>query len=216
MTMKYERRSNNRSCSRLGRFRSRGRVRLGRSLRGMKLAVPVLVLAMMISGCVFLPWFTTEIAVAQTSDLSYPIVDTNQELAYDNANALTIEPSVGSSFFGQDAQIDGNQPNLQGTGVPPVPGILSILPATLAPGEQSVMLRIVLNPALDPPEQVQFTSIAIADIEAIVFTHSIDIREYLDLRRVGDSVNPVCNGRFLGCRSQAALISPISCSYVAS
>jgi len=146
MTMKYERRSNNRSCSRLGRFRSRGRVRLGRSLRGMKLAVLVLVLAMMISGCVFLPWFTTEIAVAQTSDLSYPIVDTNQELAYDNANALTIEPSVGSSFFGQDAQIDGNQPNLQGTGVPPVPGILSILPATLAPGEQSVMLRIVLNP----------------------------------------------------------------------
>jgi len=49
-------------------------------------------------------------AVAQASSYSYPIVDTNQDLTYDNANALTTEPSVGSAFYGQDAQIDGNQP----------------------------------------------------------------------------------------------------------
>ncbi|MCK5212787.1 MAG: DUF1566 domain-containing protein, partial [Dehalococcoidia bacterium] len=65
---------------------------------------------MVISGCSFLPWFTTDIAVAQTSSLSYPIVDTAQELTYNNTSVIS-SPSAGNAFYGQDAQIDGNQPN---------------------------------------------------------------------------------------------------------
>ena len=103
-------RSNNRNCSRLERFRSDWRIQLRKSLRGMKLTTPILVLAMVISGCSFLPWFTTDIAVAQTSSLSYPIVDTAQELTYNNTSVIS-SPSAGNAFYGQDAQIDGNQPN---------------------------------------------------------------------------------------------------------
>jgi len=71
----------------------------------------VIALGLVLSGCTFLPWFSNDTAIAQTSGLSYAIVDTGQVLIYDNANALTTEPSVGSAFYGQDAQIDGNQMN---------------------------------------------------------------------------------------------------------
>ncbi len=89
---------------------------MGKSHRRLKLVVPILVLGLVLAGCGFLTILDNVTAVAQTSGLSYPIVDTGQALTYDNANALSIEPSVGSSFFGQDAQIDGNQPSYQDNG----------------------------------------------------------------------------------------------------
>jgi hypothetical protein len=45
-----------------------------------------------------------------TTSLTYPIVDTTQELCYDNSELIDC-PAAGEAFYGQDAQIDGNAPN---------------------------------------------------------------------------------------------------------
>lgn len=42
--------------------------------------------------------------------LTYPIVDTGQEECY-NASVTILPPSPGDSFYGQDAQFDGNAPD---------------------------------------------------------------------------------------------------------
>lgn len=44
------------------------------------------------------------------SDLTYPIVDTGQTIAYDTQNTIT-GPAHGEAFFGQDAQYQGNAPD---------------------------------------------------------------------------------------------------------
>lgn len=44
-----------------------------------------------------------------TGDLTYPIVDTGQENCYNNINEIS-PPQKGEAFYGQDGQIDGNQP----------------------------------------------------------------------------------------------------------
>lgn len=41
---------------------------------------------------------------------NYPIVDTGQDICYDSTQAIT-PPQSGEPFYGQDAQIDGNQPS---------------------------------------------------------------------------------------------------------
>ena len=43
-------------------------------------------------------------------DLPYPIVDTKQTVCYDDSVEITC-PSAGEAFYGQDAQIEGNQPS---------------------------------------------------------------------------------------------------------
>jgi len=45
-----------------------------------------------------------------TNTLSYPIVDTGQEKCYNNSQEIEI-PQNGTTFYGQDAQFDGNQPD---------------------------------------------------------------------------------------------------------
>jgi len=40
---------------------------------------------------------------------SYKIVDTGQEFCYDNYEKIKT-PQKGETFYGQDAQFDGNQP----------------------------------------------------------------------------------------------------------
>lgn len=49
---------------------------------------------------------------AQTTSLTgkYKIVDTNQQKCYDNQSEITA-PEKGKSFYGQDAQFQGNQPS---------------------------------------------------------------------------------------------------------
>lgn len=54
---------------------------------------------------------TSSFTVAQT----YKIVDTGQKTFYDNTNTIS-EPSSSDSFYGQDAQIDGNQPGYKDNG----------------------------------------------------------------------------------------------------
>lgn len=49
-------------------------------------------------------------AVASTTSLTYPIVDTGQGKCYDN-NAEVTCPQAGNTFFGQDAQFSGNAPS---------------------------------------------------------------------------------------------------------
>ena len=44
------------------------------------------------------------------TDTSYPVVDTGQELCYDDSGEITC-PTAGEAFYGQDAQFDGNQPS---------------------------------------------------------------------------------------------------------
>ena len=77
--------------------------------RKLQLALPV-ALALLLTGCSFLPWLSGDTAIAATEQYSYPIVDTGQELTYDNSSVITA-PFEGQRFYGQDAQVDGNQPS---------------------------------------------------------------------------------------------------------
>ena len=78
--------------------------------RDLTLVAPIIALAVVLSGCSLLGWFDDGSVTAQTSGLTYPIVDTGQALTYDNTSEI-IAPASGASFYGQDAQIDGNQPH---------------------------------------------------------------------------------------------------------
>jgi len=49
-------------------------------------------------------------SVSSSSTTTYPIVDTNQGLTYDNLTQIT-PPAEGEAFYGQDAQYTGNTPN---------------------------------------------------------------------------------------------------------
>ncbi len=49
------------------------------------------------------------------SEVSYPIVDTNQTYAYDERTAIEF-PEEGERFYGQDAQYAGNQPSYRDNG----------------------------------------------------------------------------------------------------
>ena len=80
-------------------------------LRGrVTILLLALIVVLSLSGCSFLAWFDGATAVAQTSGMTYPIVDTNQSKTYD-ATSVIAAPSEGEPFFGQDAQVDGNQPS---------------------------------------------------------------------------------------------------------
>ncbi|MDC7222980.1 MAG: DUF1566 domain-containing protein [Spirochaetales bacterium] len=48
--------------------------------------------------------------------LTYPIVDTNQSLCYDDISVLDEFPEEGEDFYGQDAQYDGYQPSYTDNG----------------------------------------------------------------------------------------------------
>ena len=52
---------------------------------------------------------------AQNNSLPYVIVDTGQEQCFDNNNQISF-PGVNESFYGQDAQYNGNQPKYQDNG----------------------------------------------------------------------------------------------------
>ncbi len=71
---------------------------------------PMVALAMLLTGCDFLGWFDVKDAIAATSRLSYPVVDTGQDKTYNNTSEIS-PPSEGQAFYGQDAQVDGNQPH---------------------------------------------------------------------------------------------------------
>jgi len=83
---------------------------LRKTQRGKLLSVATVAAALVLSGCGFMNWIDHGSAIAQTSGLSYPIVDTGQVKTYDNSREIAA-PSEGSSIYGQDAQIDGNQPS---------------------------------------------------------------------------------------------------------
>ena len=76
----------------------------------------VAALAIAVSGCGFFGLADVGGAVAQTSGLTYPIVDTNQTETYNNTSEIAA-PSEGEAFYGQDAQIDGNQPSYVVNGI---------------------------------------------------------------------------------------------------
>ncbi len=51
-----------------------------------------------------------------TLSLTYPIVDTGQELFYNSKGAEISAPALGEDFYGQDAQYEGNLPNYTDNG----------------------------------------------------------------------------------------------------
>ena len=53
--------------------------------------------------------------MAQTNELTYKIVDTGQKTFYSNTSEIN-EPGLGESFYGQDAQFEGNQPSYTDNG----------------------------------------------------------------------------------------------------
>ena len=64
--------------------------------------------------CCLLVLFTG-LSLPASGDLSYPIVDTRQLHAYDDAKAIEF-PRPGERLFGQDAQYAGNQPSYRDNG----------------------------------------------------------------------------------------------------
>ena len=54
----------------------------------------VAALALILSGCGFFGLFDVSHAIAQTSGLTYPIVDTNQTETYDNSSEITAPPRM--------------------------------------------------------------------------------------------------------------------------
>lgn len=66
---------------------------------------------------------------------TYPIVDTSQTLCYDARNSIP-PPEKGSSFHGQDAQHDGNQPQYKDNGDGTVGDLVTGLMWTQDPGEK--------------------------------------------------------------------------------
>ncbi|MBN1666983.1 MAG: DUF1566 domain-containing protein [Anaerolineales bacterium] len=67
--------------------------------------------------------------------LSYPIVDTGQTQCYDDQDRITC-PQNGQAFFGQDAQVVGNQPAYQDNGDGTITDLVTGLMWQKTPGEQ--------------------------------------------------------------------------------
>ncbi len=63
----------------------------------------------------FIILFLTASQLWGQSNLTYPIVNTGQKKFYNNINE-TSEPSKDESFYGQDAQFDGNQSSYKDNG----------------------------------------------------------------------------------------------------
>ncbi len=64
---------------------------------------------------ILLTIFTTNIAFTQIGNLTYPIVDTDQEIFYDTIIEIAT-PFQGEAFFGQDANYTGFAPSYQDNG----------------------------------------------------------------------------------------------------
>ncbi|MGD2176182.1 MAG: DUF1566 domain-containing protein [Anaerolineae bacterium] len=65
-------------------------------------------------------WSTEAASLLTTAprqaDISYPVVDTGQELCYDDSGGAIDCPAAGEAFYGQDAQYDGVQPSYTDNG----------------------------------------------------------------------------------------------------
>ena len=79
----------------------------------------ILLLAAILTSACILPGTEVQAGESVNPDNSagaagagrYPIVDTGQSACYADTGAATACPDPGQAFFGQDAQIDGNQPS---------------------------------------------------------------------------------------------------------
>jgi len=75
------------------------------------------------------------IAAASFAELSYPIVDTGQIRCYDDRTEISF-PTIGRSWFGQDAQYAGNQPAYRNNGDGTVTDVNTGLMWQSEPGEK--------------------------------------------------------------------------------
>jgi hypothetical protein len=72
---------------------------------------------------------------AQTTNLTYPIVDTGQGNCYDDSSATSC-PTEGAAFYGQDAQYTNNAPRYQDNGDGTVSDLVTGLMWQQNPGEK--------------------------------------------------------------------------------
>jgi len=93
--------------------KERGMMNFNKRIRQM---IQALVVVGVLSGCTFLPISMYEVAVAQTSDLAYTIVDTGQSNCYDSDGETIGCPAEGDALYGQDAQYNGAQFAFQNNG----------------------------------------------------------------------------------------------------
>jgi hypothetical protein len=78
---------------------------------------------------------SVESEAASTNMYSYPIVDTGQDYCYSDATSVPC-PEEGQSFYGQDAQFNGNQAQYQDNGDGTVTDLVTGLMWQQDPGEK--------------------------------------------------------------------------------
>jgi hypothetical protein len=79
---------------------------------------------------------------ASTNSYSYPIVDTGQEYCYSDSTSITC-PEEGRSFYGQDAQYNGNQAQYQDNGNGTVTDLVTGLMWQQDPGSKMIYEQAV-------------------------------------------------------------------------
>lgn len=92
---------------------------------------------------------SVSITVNDSGNLTYPIVDTNQKVAFDEMG-VPIDPGVGDALYGQDANYDGYQPNYKDNGDGTVSDLVTGLMWTQDPGK-----KMGLTEALDGAEGLE-------------------------------------------------------------
>ena len=80
------------------------------------------------------------------ADLTYPIVDTSQIRCYNNSTEIGY-PQAGSSYFGQDAHYNGNQPTYKDNGDGTVTDLIAGLMWTQDPGRKKTFDQAVAGAA---------------------------------------------------------------------
>jgi len=79
---------------------------------------------------------------AQTKELTYSIVDTDQVYCYDDSSSISC-PGEGQAFYGQDAQYTGNMPRYQDNGDGTVSDLVTDLMWQQNPGEKMTYDQVV-------------------------------------------------------------------------
>ena len=75
-------------------------------------------------------------------ELPYPIVDTGQERCFDDLSEMAF-PAVGDTYFGQDAQYDGNRPAYEDNGDGTVTDLVTGLMWQKNPGSKMTFRQAV-------------------------------------------------------------------------
>ena len=77
-------------------------------------------------------------AISAQEKITYPIVDTNQVMCYDNSEEILF-PEVGKEFWGQDANYAGNKPSYKDNRIGAITDLVTGLMWQKNPGEKQTL-----------------------------------------------------------------------------